>query len=343
MCECLLCAVKAYWEAEHAAAQKEQEKRQQAVLKRWTKLIQGLRIRQRMREQYGSSAGAHRNKTPSGSDIKSSTSTAKDNDEDKGETQPATVGGFLSGVEDVVQPYSLPQPLHAVFSSPPPSPNPSERASPISLTAPPVPASPTTRGNPLPSDDGGEDGVQAPHPFLSDEDPDLDTDNPDAAGGNQHVRRMMPKSMAALAAEAAQAQAAANVATPQMSEVEASSGSAPLRATRSMPKRKTETKPRTPEETSRKKRARVRNDDDDMSRGSGSDPDPDEGRSTVTKRPRQQRQRRRLRGDADPSADETDLVPRSDRVLRTRKGKSPEQLAREHQQELAVKRALAGG
>ncbi|KAI0288071.1 hypothetical protein BC826DRAFT_1107975 [Russula brevipes] len=334
------CAVKAYWEAEHAVAQKEQEKRQQAVLKRWAKLIQGLRIRQRMREQYGSGADVRRNKTSGGGDIKSSTSTARDDDKDG--IQPATVGGFLSGVEDVVQPYSLPQPLHAVFSSPPPSPNPSERASPISisLTASPVPASPTTRGNPLPSDDGGEDGVQAPHPFLSDGDPGLDTDNPDTAGGNQHVRRMMPKSMAALAAEAAQAQAAANVATPQMSGVEAPSASAPLRATRSMPKRKTETKPRTPEETRRKKRARVRNDDDDLPRGSGSDPDLVVG-SRVTKRSRQQR----LRGDAnaDPSADEADLVPRSDRVLRTRKGKSPEQLAREHQQELAVKRALAGG
>jgi len=37
--------------------------------------------------------------------------------------QPATVGGFITGVEDVVQAYSLPRPTHIVFSSPPRSPN----------------------------------------------------------------------------------------------------------------------------------------------------------------------------------------------------------------------------
>ena len=42
----------AYWEAERDAEAKRRAKRQEAVLKRWTKLVQGLRIRQRLLEQY---------------------------------------------------------------------------------------------------------------------------------------------------------------------------------------------------------------------------------------------------------------------------------------------------
>ena len=44
--------MQACWEHEHNAAIKEQAKRQEAVIKRWTRLVQGLRIRQRLQEQY---------------------------------------------------------------------------------------------------------------------------------------------------------------------------------------------------------------------------------------------------------------------------------------------------
>ena len=49
---------KAYWEAEQAAEAKRRAKREEQVLKRWTKLVQGLRIRQRLVEQYADRAPA---------------------------------------------------------------------------------------------------------------------------------------------------------------------------------------------------------------------------------------------------------------------------------------------
>jgi xeroderma pigmentosum group C-complementing protein len=48
----LLTCAQAYWEAEHDAAEREAEKRRERVLKRWTRLVQGLRIRQRLQAQY---------------------------------------------------------------------------------------------------------------------------------------------------------------------------------------------------------------------------------------------------------------------------------------------------
>ena len=50
--------LKAYWEAEQAAEAKRRAKREEQVLKRWTKLVQGLRIRQRLVEQYADRAPA---------------------------------------------------------------------------------------------------------------------------------------------------------------------------------------------------------------------------------------------------------------------------------------------
>ena len=48
---------KAYWEAEKEAARKAEAKRNERVIKHWTRLIQGLRIRQRLKEQYSSGPG----------------------------------------------------------------------------------------------------------------------------------------------------------------------------------------------------------------------------------------------------------------------------------------------
>ena len=41
-----------FWEAEREADEKAKVKREDRVLKQWTRLIQGLRIRQRLQEQY---------------------------------------------------------------------------------------------------------------------------------------------------------------------------------------------------------------------------------------------------------------------------------------------------
>lgn len=48
--------LEAYWEHENDAAEKEKTKRHDAVIKRWTRLIQGLRIRKRLQEQYAGRA-----------------------------------------------------------------------------------------------------------------------------------------------------------------------------------------------------------------------------------------------------------------------------------------------
>lgn len=43
----------AFWESERVAEEKARVKREERVIKQWTRLIQGLRIRQRLQEQYG--------------------------------------------------------------------------------------------------------------------------------------------------------------------------------------------------------------------------------------------------------------------------------------------------
>ncbi|PWN42133.1 Rad4-domain-containing protein [Ceraceosorus guamensis] len=46
----------AYWESEHAAAQKEFTKRQERALKNWKKVVNAVRIAQRVQQQYGNGA-----------------------------------------------------------------------------------------------------------------------------------------------------------------------------------------------------------------------------------------------------------------------------------------------
>ncbi|KAH9889795.1 hypothetical protein C8Q73DRAFT_705476 [Cubamyces lactineus] len=97
--------VEAYWEMEQNAEAKRRAKRQEQVIKRWTKLVQGLRIRQRLLEQYADRA-APTDGSPA----------TKDTQIHGGEPEkPAAAGGgFLTGVDDVVQPYTLPRNLHEV-------------------------------------------------------------------------------------------------------------------------------------------------------------------------------------------------------------------------------------
>ncbi|KAF8485445.1 Rad4 beta-hairpin domain 3-domain-containing protein [Russula emetica] len=366
--------LEAYWEAEHAAAQKEQEKRQQAVLNRWTKLVQGLRIRQRMREQYG--GGTHGSGTLGVGDVGSSPAVASGNSDDhdgrddEGRVQPATVGGFLTGVEDVVKPYSLPRPIHVVFSSPPRSPN-SNGSSPPPAIAGPVPGSgtlvpssscfPAAANDDDDDDEAGEErGQQVPPTFSVEDVEEVEMDNMSGlelegaqSQSTQRVRRM-PKSMAALAAEAeAQAQATTDVdvaVTPHISEGEeaaaaSSTASRSLRrsATRATPGTKPKTKTETtagtgtPSRSRGRKRTRTQDDDDDdeaaassgvsglgSEYGSDGEKHVNGGRPRVAKRAR----RKHRRGSAaDANGELLAPVPPSDRVLRTRKGKSPAMLA----------------
>ncbi|CCM04912.1 uncharacterized protein FIBRA_07109 [Fibroporia radiculosa] len=86
--------LEAYWEAEHDAEEKRRAKQQEQVLKRWTRLVHGLRIRQRLQEQYaGSDQLANRPMDDAEEDIQGQ-------------------GGFLTGADAVVQRYTLPRTVH---------------------------------------------------------------------------------------------------------------------------------------------------------------------------------------------------------------------------------------
>lgn len=159
------------------------------MLKRWSKLVHGLRIRQRMREQYGTA--------PTVPDHPPLDDSAADQDELHG------AGGFLTGAGDVVQPYNLPRPTHVVFSSPPRSPAPDDNRTPTPAS---VPESALL-------DD--EDDAAAP----GDSDSDVQPAEKLLANGNGNSEnRGMPKSMAELAAEA-EAAAIAQIKTESNADV----------------------------------------------------------------------------------------------------------------------------
>ncbi|THH27307.1 hypothetical protein EUX98_g6882 [Antrodiella citrinella] len=106
--------LEAFWEAEHEAEKKRNAKRQEQVIKRWTRLVQGLRIRQRLQAQY-----ADRSEQPSGE------ATPVVNSEDQ-QVVLQEAGGFLVGADDVVQPYSLPRDIHDKAKTPPPVTSPAQ-------------------------------------------------------------------------------------------------------------------------------------------------------------------------------------------------------------------------
>lgn len=109
--------VQAYWEAEHDAEEKRRAKREDQAIKRWKRLIHGLRIRQRLQEQYADAE--QRGSSPIG---------AADEVGSKVSVECAVFliarvqevqqeGGFLTGADDVVQPYTLPRNFHELLST----------------------------------------------------------------------------------------------------------------------------------------------------------------------------------------------------------------------------------
>ncbi|KAH9053373.1 hypothetical protein EDB87DRAFT_1651420 [Lactarius vividus] len=283
----------AYWETEHAAAQKEQEKRHQAVLKRWAKLVRGLRIRQRMREQYGTATASdltlRRNVDEGGSD----------QDEGGG-------GGFLTSVGDVVQPYSLPRPTHVVFASPPRSPEPDVRTP----TPAPEPAFALSLDEAeVECDDAGRR-------------PDLDVESEHDRPAEK-IRASpgqgMPKSMAELAAEAeaaAMAQEQVPSVEAEVAEEGATSTAAPQR--RRPPPR---ARPKANGVATGRKRARARESEVKDEGGCVGDDGEVEDAVDDDERPRDAK---RARTRAGRRGRGTALavpvpVPTSDRVLRVRK------------------------
>ncbi len=69
-------ALQAYWEAEQEAEAKRRAKRQEQVIKRWTKLVHGLRIRQRLLEQYADRAPGPGTEGRSGADVNADNQSA---------------------------------------------------------------------------------------------------------------------------------------------------------------------------------------------------------------------------------------------------------------------------
>lgn len=134
---------KAFWAAEREAEEKARIKREDRVLKQWTRLIHGLRIRQRLQDQYASkqyeprvashkpTAGTHSEAVseredaphdvgtslPAGRDVDADSSHAALQDDEPSDA----AGGFLAGADKVVQAFHLPRNTHVVLppSGPP--------------------------------------------------------------------------------------------------------------------------------------------------------------------------------------------------------------------------------
>ncbi|CAA7262889.1 unnamed protein product [Cyclocybe aegerita] len=117
--------LEAFWEAEREADEKARIKKEDRVLKQWTRLIHGLRIRQRLQEQYGSgkqSGKQHRSGASTSKDAKGArdrldgsreSSPVADPDDDPSDS----AGGFLAGADRVVAAFHLPKNTHIVLPS----------------------------------------------------------------------------------------------------------------------------------------------------------------------------------------------------------------------------------
>ncbi|KAF9814962.1 hypothetical protein IEO21_04812 [Rhodonia placenta] len=298
---------KAYWEAEHDAEEKRRAKREEQVIKRWTKLVHGLQIRQRLQEQYA--GGEQREGSPSGA-----------NEEDvQGQ------GGFLTAADDVVQPYTLPRNFHEVLpTSTTISLAPLNKQDDTSSTLDAI----ESRGHDEEHKIVGETGSE------SDEDKDMGQVVALALPG-QSVP--LPKTMLELAEAAArqrdelseqERQIPASPA-PESSQVQTRTARANGSGARSTPTGTHTPKPFTKTRSARgsdKRRTRKRTRDDAQSASAGSDVEP----ATSTKASPAKRARKTVAP-----------VPASDRVLRTRTTKSASKVQEEREMEEAFREAIA--
>ncbi|GLB38652.1 putative rad4 beta-hairpin domain 2 [Lyophyllum shimeji] len=110
--------LEAYWEAEHDAQEKARAKREERVIKQWTRLIQGLRIRRRLQAQYATKPDGEQHSQDSlpkkRNDIEEA-GTSKDIIVTMSHPGVNTGGGFLVGADDVVQPFHLPKAKYQPF------------------------------------------------------------------------------------------------------------------------------------------------------------------------------------------------------------------------------------
>ncbi|KAH9936108.1 uncharacterized protein B0H18DRAFT_1113556 [Fomitopsis serialis] len=171
--------VQAYWEAEHDAEEKRRAKREDQAIKRWKRLIHGLRIRQRLQEQYADAE--QRGSSPVGA----------------ADEEVQQEGGFLTGADDVVQPYTLPRNFHELLpASTALSLEPSARES----SADPAKDSQASRRDTLPAaldDVMSEDGDDRMEEI---------TTPAQQMGGAEAQQQLKPKTMLELAEAAAEKQ-----------------------------------------------------------------------------------------------------------------------------------------
>ncbi|KAF5377814.1 hypothetical protein D9615_006671 [Tricholomella constricta] len=105
--------LEAYWEAEQDAEKKARAKREERVIKQWTRLVQGLRIRQRLQAQYAMKPDREQRSQ----DNHAALSDTEDGQPGTSKEIVVTMshpgvgagGGFLVGADDVVEPFHLPK------------------------------------------------------------------------------------------------------------------------------------------------------------------------------------------------------------------------------------------
>ncbi|KIO32977.1 hypothetical protein M407DRAFT_18133 [Tulasnella calospora MUT 4182] len=328
--------LEAYWTSEHAAEEKERQKKQERVFKRWQKLVRGLRIRQRLLKEY-SVNGALNETVPE-------VPEAHD-PEDSG-------GGFLVGGErDVVQRFSLPKMQHVIVSHAPIG-----RADPDSAPM-----------EELIIEEGEAGPAISPSAFGESAENEEDDE---AASPAPYNPKLPVRSMAELAAEAEAAESSTNESRGESAtgatstyplrtrRAGASLDSAASPATKAMARVKLGSSPASSVGQTSRKRSRTtksslqtpaprtrrrqkssettseEEEEDEGSLSNESDKEEeDDDRSGGAKRPR--------RGAAS-SVPKVEVTPSpGGRVLRARKGKTDQQLRAEKEQERAYRRAVA--
>lgn len=115
----------AYWEAEQQAEETARNKRKERVIKRWTRLVHGLRIRQRLQEQYADKpqtqerhwldTQVHGIDAGGEEGVSASRDSYMIDIEDPFSAQDGPqAGGYLTAADDVVQAFHLPKSQHVV-------------------------------------------------------------------------------------------------------------------------------------------------------------------------------------------------------------------------------------
>lgn len=294
--------LEAYWETEQAAAEKEAEKRRVAVIKRWTRLVQGLRMRERLLAQYGK---PKEEGSGNGAAIEPA---------DADEHVPTTGGGFLTQPDDIVTAYKLPKNYYDVPEEGPPD-------TPLSIIS-------RLRASAGPSTPVDEDGTRSTTLFME-----------EVEEGVRELEDVLPAAPVTAGPILSLAELAATNASRQPSALESADEdqdalkSAPSRNTKvgrpkARPVRSTRVAAVQPKTSSREKRGTA-----SKKRSRGDDSLSENSDREAEKTTSRARPLKRMKTRAAPP-------PRSDRVLRTRSGKSVAQL--EQEQDEALEDALDG-